>query len=334
MMSPPSPFSAAALAVLLLYSFSGPGPVRAADPPVVEGTWTWSWTDGDGNEHRRVLRIARKDGKLVAALTGDGGEEREASEVRLEGDVLQVTTKLSRDGEEREARYEGKVEGDTIRGKVRIGADEYPWVPLRESARPSAARVGSKPLIRGYTPAESGWKLRREPGEKHKNGWTLEDGVLRNTVPPGGAGIDLYHETNLRSFELHVEFKVPKGSNSGVYLRGCYEVQVDDAHGRKDLSSKMCGAIYGEKEPLVNASMPAGEWQTFDIRLEGNTVTVVHNGKKVIDRFQLTRKTGGALENLEGKELRHGDPGPILLQGDHGAVEYRNIEVRPLATRL
>ena len=321
------------LAALLFCLPPGSRALRAADPPSVEGSWKWSWTDGDGTEHRRVLRIKKKDGKLSAVVVGDGGEERPVSEVRLEGDVLHVVSKPSPDGSEREIRYEGKVEGDTIRGKVRIGSDEYPWVPLRDSASP-AEKDDWKLLIKGYTPAESGWKLRREPGDKHRNGWTLEDGILRNTVPQGGSSIDLYHEMKLASFELHVEFRVPKGSNSGVYLRGCYEVQVDDAHERKELSRKMCGAIYDEKEPSLNASLPAGEWQTFDITLKENLVTVVHNGKKIIEEFRLTRKTGGALDELDGKELRHGDPGPILLQGDHGNVEYRNIKVRPLATKL
>jgi hypothetical protein len=331
MVSPAHVSAAAALAAFLLLPQPGSGSLRAADPPVVEGSWKWSWTDGEGNEHRRVLRIKKSEGKLSAVLVGEGGEERPVSEIRLEGDVLRVVSKP--DGTDREVIYEGKVEGDTIRGKVRIGSDEYPWVPLRDSAPPSE-KDDWKHLIKGYTPAESGWKLRREPGDKHRNGWTLEDGVLRNTVPQGGSSIDLYHEMKLRSFELHVEFRVPKGSNSGVYLRGCYEVQVDDAHERKELSRKMCGAVYDEKEPILNASLPAGEWQTFDITLDGNVVTVLHNGKKIIDGFRLTRKTGGALDELDGKELRHGEPGPILLQGDHGNVEYRNIKVRPLATKL
>jgi hypothetical protein len=309
--------------------------VRAADPPAVEGSWKWSWTDAEGTEHPRVLKIRKVEGKLAAVIVGDNGEERPVSEVRVEGDTLHVVSKLERDGQEMEIRYEGKVEGDTIRGKVRIGSNEFPWVPLREAApAPDPRKDEWIPLIKGYSPAESGWKLRREPKDKQQSGWTLKDGVLTNTVPQGGSSIDLVHEKMFKDFELHVEFRVPARSNSGVYLRGCYEIQVDDAHGKEQPTRKMCAAIYDEKEPGLNASLPAGEWQTFDITLQGNKVTVVHNGKKVIDGFQLTRKTGGALEQVDGKDLRHGDPGPIMLQGDHGNVEYRNMKVRPLATRL
>src|SRR5262245_18723157 len=175
-------------------------------------------------------------------------------------------------------------------------------------------------LIKGNTLAESGWKLRRDPDAGHKNGWTLKDGVLSNKAP----SIDLVHEKEFKDFDLHVEFRYPKGQNSGVYMRGVYEVQVEDTHG-KPLSKTMCGAIYSLKAPSENAAKPAGEWQTFDIQLVGNKVTVIHNGKKVIDGFEIPNKTGSAPD-----KIKHGDPGPLMLQGDHGDVEYRNIRVRPI----
>jgi hypothetical protein len=78
-------------------------------------------------------------------------------------------------------------------------------------------------LIQGDNLARSGWKLARKPDEKHVNGWTIENGVLSNTVPRGKGSIDIVHEKKFKDFELHLEFLVPPRQNSGVYLRGCYE---------------------------------------------------------------------------------------------------------------
>jgi hypothetical protein len=321
------------IAVYVVAAQPAPG-ARPADEPAVEGTWRWSWTDQGGTEHKRALKLRKEGGKLVGSVSADDGEDRPAKEVRLEGKTLRVLSTRERDGETVEVVYEGKVEGDSIEGTVTFGSVSRPWTPRRDAARPDAAPPAEKsdgwvPLIKGYNLAESGWKLRHEPDEKHKSSWTLKDGVLTNTVPEGAVGIDIYHHEKLLDFELHVEFRVPKGSNSGVYLRGSYEVQVDDAQGRKDLSDKMCGAIYGLQAPSVNAAASPGEWQSFDIRLEKNKVTVTHNGKKIIDGFELKQKTGGSLD-----EVKHGEPGPLMLQGDHGNVEYRNIKIRPLAVKL
>jgi hypothetical protein len=173
-----------------------------------------------------------------------------------------------------------------------------------------------------------GWKLRHEGGP---NGWSFADGILSNTTP----STDIVTEIPFTDNELHVEFRVPPGGNSGVYLQGRYEVQVMDSAGQ-DLSNTMCGAIYGKIAPTENASKPAGEWQTFDITFiagrtdrDGNVaqnarITVVQNGTKIIDDAELDGVTGGALDDQIGK------PGPLMLQGDHTAIEYRNIRYRPL----
>jgi hypothetical protein len=121
-------------------------------------------------------------------------------------------------------------------------------------------------------------------------------------------------------FKLHIEFKYPEGSNSGVYLRGRYEVQVEDGYG-KEPSSIYLGGVYGFLTPNENMAKKAGEWQSYDITLVGRRVTVVANGKTIISRQIIPGITGGALNSKEG------NPGPILLQGDHGAVEYRNITI-------
>ena len=174
----------------------------------------------------------------------------------------------------------------------------------------------------------SGWKLRDEGG---RNMWKAERGVLINQAP----GTDLVTELTFTDQELHVEFRVPRGGNSGVYLQGRYEIQVSDAFGGQ-VGQHMCGAIYGKIAPKVNPARPAGEWQSFDVRFvaprtdrEGKVtqrarITVIWNGVTVIDDAEIDGLTGGALDEDVGK------PGPLMLQGDHTAVEYRNIRYCPL----
>lgn len=176
---------------------------------------------------------------------------------------------------------------------------------------------------------KTGWKLRNPNGP---DGWSVKDGVLINTP----RSTDIVNETKMMDHELHVEFKIPRGSNSGVYLQGRYEIQIDDAAGRENLSSRMCGGIYGRVAPSKNVAKPAGEWQTFDVKfiaarldedgskVKNARVTLVFNGEKVIDDQEIPGVTGGALDNKEGT------PGPLYLQGNHGAVQYRNIKYRPI----
>ena len=117
--------------------------------------------------------------------------------------------------------------------------------------------------------------------------------------------------------------RVPKDGNSGIYLRGIYEVQVADTYGKRRDPHNM-GAIYSRIAPSESAEKPAGEWQTFDITLCERHATVILNGKKIIDNQPLLGCTGGALSS---DEMR---PGPIYLQGDHAGVEYRNVVLRPI----
>jgi hypothetical protein len=149
--------------------------------------------------------------------------------------------------------------------------------------------------------------------------WVAEDGVLVNK----DKGVDLLTEATFDDFKLHIEVNCPAESNSGIYLRGRYEIQVQDDYG-KEAHSRHLGGLYGRITPTENAAKPAGEWQVFDITLLGRWVTVELNGKLIIDHKEIAGITGGALDSKEG------EPGPLMLQGDHGAVSYRNIILRPL----
>jgi len=170
-----------------------------------------------------------------------------------------------------------------------------------------------------------GWEL-LEPGAT--NGWSVKDGVLKNN-PVQKEGEAHIHYGNLRTkdtyndFRLTLEVKVPEGSNSGVYLKGIYEIQVADTYGKERDSHNM-GALYSRITPSVSAEKPAGEWQKLDITLYKRHVTVVLNGVPVIENQPVRGVTGGAITSDEFSA------GPLYLQGDHGAVEYRNIELTPI----
>ena len=150
------------------------------------------------------------------------------------------------------------------------------------------------------------------------NQFQMENGVMVNKESGG----NLVTKEEFEDFKLHVEFRYPEGSNSGVYLRGRYEVQVMDSYGMEP-DSHLLGGIYGFIDPTVNAAKKAGEWQSYDITLTGRVVTVVLNETEVVCNRPIPGITGGALDSNEG-EL-----GPIMLQGDHGSVEFRNVTITP-----
>ena len=165
----------------------------------------------------------------------------------------------------------------------------------------------------------TGWQNARDPAAENR--WIVEDGCLTNEQ----AGVnDIATTESWRDFELHIEYKVEPHGNSGVYLRGRIEVQILDSFGKKEVGTGDAGGVYGQHAPKVNAAKPAGEWNSFDVRLIDNMLHVAHNGKTIHDNVMLTAVTGGAVPG----ELN--DPGPLMLQGDHGKVWFRNIKVRPL----
>lgn len=160
----------------------------------------------------------------------------------------------------------------------------------------------------------SSWKTRDE-----RTGWKIENGILTNTPPSS----DLYTIKKFWNFDLHYEYKIPPGSNSGMYLRGRYEIQILDDFG-KEPSPGGNGSIYGQTVAKSNAGKAPGEWNSVDVKLVGHKVTVKMNGSVIVDDVTLTGPTGGALDD------KVNEPGPIMLQGDHGAVSFRNIRIKKL----
>ena len=150
-------------------------------------------------------------------------------------------------------------------------------------------------------------------------GWTVKDGIMGNTP----AANNLVSEKKFWNFDLHAEFRVSAETNSGIGLRGRYEVQILDDYG-KPPNTHGNGALYSRILPSENASRPSGEWQTLDVRLVGRQVSITLNGKKIIEKKEIDGLTAMANNPDEG------EPGPITLQGDHRAVEFRSLVVTPL----
>lgn len=162
----------------------------------------------------------------------------------------------------------------------------------------------------------TGWKA-LNPGAEMK--WSVQDGVLKNAPPT----TDIISEQKFWNFKLHVDFRIVEHSNSGIGLRGRYEIQILEDYG-KPPNTHSSAALYSRVAPTVNASKPAGEWQSYDIRLVGRQVTVVHNGTKVIDKAEVDGLTAIA-NNADEAE-----PGPFIVQGDHSYVEIKSFLVTPL----
>jgi len=192
-------------------------------------------------------------------------------------------------------------------------------LPLRISAADDETMF--RPLFNGKDLA--GWKLRNPDG--HNSWGILPDGVLKNTVEKSGAhGTDLMTEKKFWNFSVRYEFMTPDGSNSGFYLRGRHEIQILGDY-KSGKPTKTCnGSLYNFKAPDSFVTKPAGEWQTAEATIIGDRITVRLNGVKIHDNVVCDEPTGGEID----RKVK--EPGPILLQGDHGIVSFRNIRIKEL----
>ncbi|HEX8911465.1 MAG TPA: DUF1080 domain-containing protein [Humisphaera sp.] len=196
--------------------------------------------------------------------------------------------------------------------------------------------------------AAGNWKVAGDAKMDEKNNKALvavgepKDGQAALVLEKAAHGSDLYTEQAFGDCEVHVEFMVPKGSNSGVYLMGQYEVQVLDSFGKKDADLKPgdVGGVYNTKAPSKNAAKAPGEWQSFDIVFKAPRFD--KDGKKTASAVFVNVKLNGVTihENVEapkptGGQLPGGEKptGPLMFQGDHGPVAFRNVTVKPIALR-
>ncbi|MBV9269052.1 MAG: DUF1080 domain-containing protein, partial [Acidobacteriaceae bacterium] len=238
-----------------------------------------------------------------------------ATNVRREGDKLTFETRESL-GKEIPVTWElniGDGQGDTIAGTQKrsdgvTGEITGVRAPDLDRKDPSSWTT-PEPLFNGHD--LTGW----EPDDAAANHWKAIENVLVNE----SKGANLRTTRKFQDLKLHIEFNCPPKGNSGVYLRGRYEVQVEYEH--EDLLHSM-GSIYGFLAPAANIPPRPGTWESFDIVLVGRRVTVVRDDKKIVDNQEIPGITGGALDSHEA------EPGPIYIQGDHtGGMKYRNIMV-------
>lgn len=290
------------------------------------------------------LHVFENNGFLDAELLWRGGSVLPVQSVFLvDDDNLMVMrageiTREGKDGKERKMvtphLFKITRSGDRISGvslqPARDGmktnqANFYGWKLPEVPPAPDLSKIKYGQPVNLFNGKDlSGWKL---TNPNQVNGFKVVDGVLVNDpVQKEGEHIsygNLRTKQEYKDFNLTLEVNIPQGSNSGVYLRGMYEIQVMDSYGR-DLDSHNMGALYSRITPSVAAERPAGEWQTMDITLCDRHLTVKLNGITIIDNQPVYGPTGGAIQADVFA------PGPIYLQGDHGKVSYRNMVLTPI----
>ena len=308
------------LSAIFTLQGQGDDPYTLQPAPPLVGRWDLSIENADGTRFPSWLEIHQSGYRtLVGNYVGQFGSVRPIGKVLFNERRGMFRFTLPPQWERRtdDISFQGRLEGDKLNGMTtNENGDRIYWTAVRapKLERPAAVEWG-KPIELFNGTSLEGWHTR------HKdlpNGWVVENGLLSNATP----GNDLITDNKFMDFKLEVEFKYPEGSNSGLYLRGRYEVQIEDNHGMEATSHRI-GGVYGFLTPRVNASKPAGQWQKAEVTLVGRVVTVVLNGEPVIERQIIPGITGGALDSDEG------EPGPIMVQGDHGPVQFRKITLTP-----
>ena len=257
---------------------------RNAAEASIEGRWDIT-VDVDGKKSPSWLEVVHSGTKrLVGRYVGITGSARPISLIQFNGGKMSFTIPPQWEEEDNDLVFEATLQGETLSGTM--------------------VAANGKNL--------DGWKA------MGNNQWVAEAGVLKSSKP----GANLITEKSFSDFKLHVEFRYPKGSNSGIYLRGRYEVQIMDSKGMEPQSGYL-GGVYGFVSPTEMVAKDPGEWQQYDITLTGRIITVVGNGKTIICKQEIPGITGGAIDSNEG------EPGPLMIQGDHGPVELRNIVLTP-----
>ena len=279
-------------------------------PPVsLTGNWRIKVAGVTGN-HPHALEITRHDKEITGTLREHNRTipiaEASVNEGWFTFTVVAPTGKRT---------YCARVRGDMLEGLLMDNHVRHEFTAHRQ-------REWAEPIELFNAKNLDGWKPLRDCG---RVGWQVVDGVM--TTPGGEGSCNLVTENVFMDFRLHVEFKIPQGGNSGIYLRGRYEIQVYDNNapipGTWFTPANTCGSLYNRIPPNVDAAKKHDEWQTFDIKLIGSYVTVVHNGEVIIDNEEVEGITGGAIDSNEN------GPGPIYLQGDHTRVYYRKVTLTP-----
>jgi hypothetical protein len=267
-------------------------------------------------EYPSWLEITQEGGQLKARFVSRWGHARPLPKVEVSNSHIMFVSPKEDEERKDDMVFEGKLSGATLIGTT-TGQDGIPWQWTGERA-PDLKRKGApkwgEPMSLFNSKDLSGW---RASDPNATSTWKVENGTL---VSPGH-GAELITNTKFDDFKLHIEFNCAPKSNSGVYLRGRYELQIEDDP-EPEGPTMRTGGVYGFLAASPEQPRRPGEWQTYDITLVGRVVTVVQNGQTIIDKQEIPGITGGALDSHEG--LR----GPIYLQGsEDGHVAFRNITI-------
>ncbi len=285
------------------------------DDNAIVGRWDMT-IQANGRQFPSWLEVQKSGYILVGRYVGIGGSARPVERINFSNNRLSFSVPPQWEGKEkRDLWFDADLNGDSLSG-ILVAADgnSYTWTGVRApSLKRGLPPVWGQPVKLFNGNDLTGW----HPSGK-VNQWIVQDGILKSPH----TGSNLITDQTFNDFKLHVEFRYPEGSNSGVYLRGRYEVQIEASH-EDEPYKDVFSAIYGFIEPSEMVAKKPDEWQSFDITLVGRMVTVVANGVTVICNREIPGITGGALDSHEG------EPGPIYLQGDHNSIEYRNIIITP-----
>lgn len=295
---------------LLCLGFSLP---THAQESQLEGRWDLVM-DFEGKEVPSWLEV-KKSGysTLIGRFVFAFGSARPVAEVKIDGDRFSFSIPKQWEPGDLEQQFEGKLEGQQLTGSMRYtDGNTYNWTGTRAPVLPFTKDIKWGKITDLFNGKDlSGWTPTGE------NQWEVADGLLKSPK----AGSNLVTDDTFTDFKLHAEFRYPEGSNSGIYLRGRYEVQIADNKGDEPSNIKF-GGVYGFLTPNEMVAKNAGEWQSYDITLIGQRVTIVANGKAIITDQIIPGITGGALNSREG------EPGPIFIQGDHGPIEFRSFTIQ------
>ncbi|MES2125189.1 MAG: DUF1080 domain-containing protein [Gemmatimonadota bacterium] len=282
-------------------------------PPAIVGRWDLTVRSTGGSYPSWLEVELSGNSTLVGRFVGQFGSARPVSRVDFKDGALRFAIPPQWERGAGDLTVEASLEGGKLSGFLTDPAGvRSPFTAVRAPALRHDEPAWGSPVALFNGKDLNGWKA------TGANQWKVVNGILTSPAP----GSNLLTDQRFTDFRLHVEFRVPKGGNSGIYLRGRYEVQVEDSKGM-ELDSHHLGGVYGFLTPNRDAALGPGEWQSADITLVGRLVTVVLNGVAIIVEQEIPGITGGALDSDEAS------PGPLMLQGDHTAIEYRKVVLTP-----
>lgn len=276
----------------------------------VDVTGRWRIDSPKDCPHRKMFLVLKQEGQSVEGSLINKGISAPVSGGTV--DPCKTTFKAHasiQDHQPMSFDFSATVKGDVMEGQMASADKSFPFTATRK-------RKWGKPIQLFNGKNLDGWRPKEQHND-HPSYWKVVDGIMVNEK----RGADLVYDGQFMNFKLHVLVRFPEGGNSGVYLRKRYEVQVVDSHGKE--GHDLMGSIYSRIIADKSVARPAGQWQTLDVTLVGNYVTVILNDVKVIDNEWIEGITGGALNQNDS------EPDGIFIQGDHSPVQYKEIVLTP-----